>query len=151
MTGETERARYLSAKAPSTWLVKFTGNMTISIVDQATQEQVLKVDMLKHRTMPAGDGGFRLARTVNDLGLLASLPLVLAGADFPPLKQPDAGSSPGPWSIVFNDQKYVIEVQTPENSLAKRTFPANRKDFYASCRLTLQQGLCLLNQHIRSI
>lgn len=122
--------------------------MTISILEEATRRQVLKVDMLKQRTMAPGDGGLRLARTVNDLNLVASLPSVLGGAHFPPLKDPEAGTSPGPWSVVFDDQGRFVEVRSLEGAIAKRTFPKGQQALYSACRDVLQRGLPLLNEHL---
>jgi len=133
------------------WQVKFTGHMTISILDRTTQQQILKVDMLKHGTMNAGDDGLLLARTVNDLNLIASLPSVLQGEPFPPMKHPDAGTSQGPWSLSFDDQHRVLEVRQNRRRVAQRKFPLGLQALYAASRDILLRGLPILNDRLASL
>ena len=55
------------------WMAKITGDMTLSVLD-AAGFKVLGVEMLRMNTMRADDGGQLLARTLNDLHLLAGIP-----------------------------------------------------------------------------
>jgi hypothetical protein len=117
------------------WLVRPTGDMTLSIVDTESGVQMLKVDMLTHRTMHTGSNGERLARTWNDLSLIASLPESLR-----------PGLSPGPWTVHCRDNQLFIEVRTPEGRLATRRFPASSRTTYQTTKEVLLVGMERVNQ-----
>jgi hypothetical protein len=104
------------------WTAKITGDMTLSVLDDRGFK-VLGVDMLRMNTMQAGDGGETLARTLNDLGLLAQA----AGAENPnqsALADPSAGLSPRPWEIDFQESKRRVLVRDAKHrTVGERTFP----------------------------
>lgn len=82
----------------TSWTSKPTGDMTLSVLDEKGR-QILKVDMLKYGVMRAGTNGDLLARTLNDLALIAALPDALATRQIDLdaiLPHPDAGISPMP-------------------------------------------------------
>jgi hypothetical protein len=105
-----------------TWTAKITGDMTLSVLDDRGFK-VLGVDMLRMNTMQAGDGGEILARTLNDLGLLAQA----ASAKNPScctLPDPSAGLSPRPWEIEFQESKRRVRVRDANHrTVGERTFP----------------------------
>lgn len=87
------------------WRVLPTGDMTLCVLD-AAGIRILRIDMLSHGTMRAGDDGERLARAYNNLSLVAALPNVLRtgvcelSAYLPLIPHPEAGVSPMPWMIL---------------------------------------------------
>ncbi len=91
------------------WTAKITGDMTLSILDE-NGFKVLGVDMLKANTMRAGDGGDLLVRTLNDLTLLAQA--ADAGCrECPKLRDPSAGRSPTPWSVLVQEPKRQVQIR----------------------------------------
>jgi len=103
------------------WTARPTGDMTLSILDE-NGVKVLGVDMLKMKTMEAGDDGARLARTLNDLKLLAQA-ADAKDTDRLELWDASAGLSPTPWSIVVQDRKRQIQVRDASGRrIAERTF-----------------------------
>ena len=103
------------------WTAKPTGGMTLSILDESGFK-VLGVDMLKMKTMEAGDDGALLARTLNDLKLLAQA-ADAEDADRLELWDASAGLSPTPWSIVVQDRERHIQVRDANSTrIAKRIF-----------------------------
>jgi len=104
------------------WTAKITGDMTLSILDE-NGFKVLGVDMLRMNTMQAGDGGALLARTLNDLMLLAQA-ADAANADELELWDASAGLSPTPWSIFVQDRKRQVQVRDASGRrIAERAFP----------------------------
>ena len=104
------------------WTAKITGDMTLSILDEHGVK-VLGVDMLKAKTMRAGDGGDLLARTLNDLTLLAQA-ADAAGGECLKLRDPSAGLSPTPWSVVVQEPKRQVQVRDARGrGIADRGFP----------------------------
>jgi len=91
------------------WRVAATGDMTLCVLDDAGL-RIVRIDMLKHGTMVAGDDGERLARAYNDLAVVAACPSVLhsldvgetVGLDLP---HPDAGISPMLWKMVRSSNR----------------------------------------------
>ncbi len=103
------------------WTAKPTGDMTLSVLDE-NGFKVLGVDMLKMKTMEAGDDGALLARTLNDLTLLAQA-ADAEDADRLGLRDASAGLSPTPWSVVVQDRKRHIQVRDANaRRIAERTF-----------------------------
>lgn len=103
------------------WTARPTGDMTLSILDE-NGFKVLGVDMLKMKTMEAGDDGARLARTLNDLKLLAQA-ADAKNADPLALGDPSGGLSPTPWGIVVQDRRQQIQVRDASGRrIAERTF-----------------------------
>jgi hypothetical protein len=104
------------------WTAKITGDMTLSVLDDSGFK-VLGVDMLRMNTMQAGDGGETLARTLNDLGLLAQA----ASAEDPgrcTLADPSADLSPRPWEIDFDESRRQVRVRDANHrTVGERTFP----------------------------
>jgi hypothetical protein len=96
--------------------------MTLSVLDDSGFK-VLGVDMLRMNTMQAGDEGETLARTLNDLRLLAQA----AGTENPgrwTLADPSAGLSPCPWEIDFQESKRRVRVRDANGrTVGERTFP----------------------------
>lgn len=104
------------------WEAKITGDMTLSILDEHGVK-VLGVDMLKANTMRAGDGGDLLARTLNDLSLIAQA-ADAAGGEGLQLRDPSAGLSPTPWSVVAQEPKRQVQVRDLSGRrIADRDFP----------------------------
>ena len=91
------------------WTAKITGDMTLSILDE-NGFKVLGVDMLRANTMRAGDGGDLLVRTLNDLTLLAQA-ADAACRECPKLRDPSAGLSPTPWSVLVQEPKRQVQVR----------------------------------------
>jgi hypothetical protein len=104
------------------WTAKITGDMTLSVLDDSGFK-VLGVDMLRMNTMQAGDEGETLARTLNDLRLLAQA----VGIENPSswtLADPSAGLSPRPWEIEFHESKRRVRVRDAKHrTVGERTFP----------------------------
>ena len=106
------------------WTAKITGDMTLSILDEGGFK-VLGVDMLRMKTMRAGDGGELLARTLNDLGLLAQA-ADAADAKKLVLEDASAGLSPLPWQFEFQASMRRVHVRDAHDRLlGERTFPKN--------------------------
>jgi len=106
------------------WTAKITGDMTLSILDE-NGFKVLGVDMLRMNTMQAGDGGALLARTLNDLMLLAQA-ADAANADELELWDASAGLSPTPWSVVVQDRKRQVQVRDASGRrIAERVYPGS--------------------------
>ena len=104
------------------WTAKITGDMTLSILDE-NGFKVLGVDMLRMNTMQAGDGGARLARTLNDLTLLAQA-ADAAYLDEVAIWDDSAGLSPTPWSVVVQDRKRQVQVRDASGRrIAERSYP----------------------------
>ncbi|MCY2991736.1 MAG: hypothetical protein NTY19_28260 [Planctomycetota bacterium] len=104
------------------WTAKITGDMTLSILDE-NGFKVLGVDMLRMNTMQAGDGGARLARTLNDLTLLAQA-ADAAHLDEVAIWDDSAGLSPTPWSVVVQDRKRQVQVRDASGRrIAERIYP----------------------------
>ena len=91
------------------WIAKITGDMTLSLLDE-NGLKVLGVDMLKMKTMEAGDDGALLARTLNDLKLLAQA-ADAEDADQLELWDASAGLSPTPWSVLVQEPKRQVQVR----------------------------------------
>lgn len=106
------------------WTAKITGDMTLSVLDESGFK-VLGVDMLRMNTMHAGDGGETLARTLNDLRLLAHA----ASSENPSpsdwaLGDPSAGVSPRPWEIELHESARRVRVRDANRrTVGERTFP----------------------------
>lgn len=104
------------------WTAKITGDMTLSILDESGFK-VLGVDMLRMNTMRAGDGGELLARTLNDLTLLAQAADV-TDACSSKLWDAPAGLSPRPWRMDVHDRTRQVRVRDASGrTIAERTFP----------------------------
>ena len=104
------------------WTAKITGDMTLSILDERGFK-VLGVDMLRMDTMRAGDSGARLARTLNDMTLLAQA-VDAANVDKLELWDASAGLSPRPWSVFVQDRKrQVQERDASGRRIAERVYP----------------------------
>ena len=104
------------------WTAKITGDMTLSILDE-NGFKVLGVDMLRLNTMLAGDGGTLLARTLNDLTLLAQSAQTENAGDLE-LWDVSAGLSPTPWSVVVRDWKQQVQVRDATGRrIAERDYP----------------------------
>lgn len=108
------------------WKSKATGDMTLSVLDEHGR-QILKIDMLRYGTMKAENGGDRLARSLNDLALIAAMPdichtgWVALDATLP---HPEAGLSPFPWSVDYDDASRSLEVRDAAGKkIAGRRFP----------------------------
>ena len=118
------------------WQYKPTGDMTLSVVDADTGERVLTVDMLAAGTTKAGTDGDVLARTVNDLTLLAD---VISKRPHS-IPHPSAGYSPFPWQVVRSgkDLKRVSVLDADNKKIA------GRKDGMAAP--TLHRGVLRINE-----
>lgn len=104
------------------WSARITGDMTLSILDESGFK-VLGVDMLRTNTMRAGDGGELLARTLNDLTLLARSADV-TDANSLELWDASAGLSPTPWRIDVQNRTRKVQVRDATGRLiAERSFP----------------------------
>ena len=91
--------------------------------DPVVSSQVLGVDMLRMKTMQAGDGGELLARTLNDLSLLAQA-ADAADAKELLLEDASAGLSPLPWQTEFQKRLRRVRVRDANDRLVgERTFP----------------------------
>jgi hypothetical protein len=102
--------------------VKPTGNMTLSILDE-NDKQVLKIDMLRAKTMKAGFGGNRLAQALNDLALITET--VNAEHMDVDLPHPDIGISPRPWVVESDEKKRTLCVKDADGRvIADRRFPS---------------------------
>lgn len=107
------------------WEAKITGDMTLSILDEHGVK-VLGVDLLKANTMRAGDGGDLLVQTLNDLTLLAQA-ADAAGGEGLQLRDPSAGLSPTPWSVVVQEPKRQVQVRDARGRrIADRGFPKSQ-------------------------
>ena len=91
------------------WTAKITGDMTLSVVDEAGLP-VLGVEMVRMNTMRSGDGGELLVRTWNDLHLLA---MAASPPNHESLKPegPSEGYSPMPWKIEFHPAARRLRVR----------------------------------------
>lgn len=128
------------------WVAKITGDMTLSVLD-AAGFKVLGVDMLRMNTMRAGDGGQLLARTLNDLHLLA------AAASYPdreslPLAYPSEGASPRPWKLVFHQGTRRLQLRDAQRRLVgERTFPKRTEpEKLAAVLDTMRKAVHRVNQ-----
>jgi hypothetical protein len=94
------------------WQYKATGDMTLSVVVAQTGQRVFTVQMLSAGTMKAGLEGDRLARSINDLSLLAQIPRLMGGdikIDLAP--HPEVGNSPFPWSVILSKTKCALQIE----------------------------------------
>ena len=109
--------------------VKPTGNMTLSILNEQ-ETQMLKLDMLRGKTMEAGLGGDRLALALNNLVLIAET--INSGcADAENLPHPEAGFSPLPWVVEYKEEKRELCIKDADRRLiGDRCFP---KGWDAQC------------------
>lgn len=124
-----------------TWTAKTTGNMTLSILDE-DGFKVLGVDMLRTNTMRAGDGGELLARTLNDLGLLAQA-ADTADEELWVVADPSAGLSPRPWQFDFRDGTRRVSIRDADGRLmGDRMFPKS------TCRETLGKIVITMRQAV---
>ena len=106
------------------WIAKSTGNMTLSILDE-NGFKVLGVDMLRMNTMRAGDSGQLLARTLNDLKLLAQAAFVSDDSSLA-LSDPSAGLSPKPWWLDIQERPRRIRIyDATDRVIGERTFPSS--------------------------
>ncbi len=109
------------------WTAKITGDMTLSILDE-NGFKVLGVDMLQMNTLRAGDGGELLARTLNDLALLAQAADV-TDAHSPELWDASAGLSPTPWCVdVWEKSRRIWVRDARGRTIAERAFPQSTTD-----------------------
>lgn len=114
------------------WTVAATGNMTLCVIDRSGN-RVVKLDMLGHGTMRAGDWGERLARAYNDLALIAASPdLVRNSLDMTcssslSLPYPEAGLSPRPWQVLLSP-KHAKVVDVTGRSLAGVSWKTSPSD-----------------------
>ena len=128
------------------WKVRTTGDMTISVLGPDGL-QLLKVDLLRSGAMPAGDHGERLARTYNNLAILASIPDILAGRTATTLRSAEAGTSPLPWDCQVSHNGRGLKVRDAHGKLiASREFPTR----VPAARLgefldLITQGVALIN------
>ena len=104
------------------WMAKVTGDMTLSIMDE-NDFQVLKVDMLRARTMEAGTDGDLLIRTLNDLQVIANFSQGDYDISDDHLKYPGGGISALPWAVHYDSQKRRIAVKSINNKIADRSYP----------------------------
>lgn len=96
--------------------------MTLSVLDE-NGFKVLGVDMLRTKTMQAGDGGSLLARTLNDLTVLAQAADAADGGGLA-LRDASAGFSPKPWRIDAKTHSRRVQVRDANGRLlGERTFP----------------------------
>lgn len=83
--------------------------------------------MLRYGTMKAENGGERLARSLNDLALIAAMPDIChtGWVDLDAtLPHPEAGLSPFPWSVDYDDVSRSLEVRDAAGKkIADRRFP----------------------------
>ncbi len=99
-----------------------TGDMTLSILDESGFK-VLGVDMLRMNTMRAGDGGELLARTLNDLKLLAQA-VNPRNSKHLAIDDPSAQLSPLPWQFEFQEStRRVIVRDADGRMIADRKYP----------------------------
>lgn len=97
---------------------------------------VLRIDMLKHNTLKAGDDGKRLCSALNDLFLIAELSS--DNADIPSvisrLPYGEEGNSPFPWEVSFDNKKLMIRSTTGslicDKPVAKRNHAQIKADYY---------------------
>ena len=126
------------------WSAKPTGDMTLSILDE-NGLQILHVDMLSYGTMKAGDGGEKLARTMNDLSVLAGFASERYIIDADTLPQPEAGISPLPWTVKYNEAKRrVVIVDGNKKRIAERDFPSRMDAVYLNRIVACLTEGCLL-------
>ena len=106
------------------WIAKPTGNMTLSVVAD-NGVQIVKIDMLSSGTMKAETNGDFLARSLNDLTVIASFSSP-TNVQLPEILQhPEAGTSPFPWSVDYNPGKRKLVIRDAhEKKIAERVFPA---------------------------
>lgn len=131
------------------WCAKATGDMTLSVLDNA-QMRIIRIDMLRYRTMDAGDGGNRLTRAYNDLTVVAACPELLGtsgaaervGLDLP---HPDAGISPMPWTIV-RTQKGAKLVSSAGKYIADISWKTCPSDILQASLDLLELSLPMLSQ-----
>ena len=127
------------------WYAKPTGDMTLSVVDD-TGKQILKVDMLVQSTMKAGFGGDKLARAMNDLTVLATIPTLILDPTYSidmPFK--DVGHSDIPWSLVFTDKKIGVK-DAKGKKIAGKVFSKRDQGLFLEHILdVLAQGILIIN------
>ena len=98
--------------------------MTLSILDE-NGFKVLGVNMLRMNTMRAGDCGELLARTLNDLTLLAQAAFISDDSSLD-LHDPSAGLSPKPWRLDLQERTRLIQIRDATNRIiGERTFPSS--------------------------
>ena len=127
------------------WTARITGDMTLSILDE-NGFKVLGVDMLRTNTMRAGDGGELLARTLNDLTLLAQAANV-TDADGLELWDASAGLSPTPWRMDFQQRLRRVRVQDANGRLLgdRRFSKATTEEMLGSIVQTMTQAVDKVN------
>ena len=110
------------------WTAKITGDMTLSVLDDSGFK-VLGVDMLRMNTMQAGDGGESLARTLNDLRLLAQAASAENSGHWA-LADPSAGLSPRAWETDFQQSTRRLFPESVRGTARCRpkTRPAEQSD-----------------------
>lgn len=127
------------------WTAKPTGDMTLSVLDEKGQ-QILCVKMLSYGTMKAGDGGEKLARTMNDLSVLARFGSGQTDIAEDDLPQPEAGISPLPWSVRYDPAaRRVVIIDGKKKRIAERDYPAKMDPAYLNRIIaSLTEGCRLL-------
>ena len=127
------------------WEVKSTGNMTLSILDD--DFQVLKVDMLHAGTMKAGTNGDILARTENDLKVIAGFADNQYGCTEVKLPHPEEGISPLPWSLKYDEEKRRMVVMSGKRVIADRKFPPSTSFQRINAIIgIIEKGLSIINK-----
>lgn len=115
------------------WNAKSCGDMTLGVFDEEGF-QIVKIDMLKQKTMKAETNGEMLCRALNDLTLIASFPSLLrneiALVEILNNKpHPESGVSPFPWRVEYSQEKRILRIIASNNKLvADRDYPKGKLD-----------------------
>lgn len=104
------------------WVAKPTGDMTLSILDEEGF-QILKVDMLSAGTMKAGTEGDILARTLNDLQIIAHFSEKDFDISDDNLMFPGGEISQLPWTVIYDQNKRKLVVKSGKKTICDRIFP----------------------------
>lgn len=127
------------------WEPKYTGHMTLSILDDGFQ--VLKVDMLGAGTMKFGTNGDILARTENDLKVIAEFSNNKYGCTEVKLPHPEEGISPLPWSLKYDEEKRRMAVMSGKRVIADRKFPPSTPFQRINAIIgIIKKGLSIINK-----
>lgn len=105
------------------WTAKSTGDMTLSVVDEAGFK-IIGIDMLSYGTMKAGTNGNLLSKAMNDLMVIASFAdeSLIDREDF---FDSEIGISELPWSMVYNEEnKKLVIYDAGRKRIAERKYPA---------------------------
>ena len=132
------------------WAARSCGNMTLGVFDE-DGFQIVKIDMLKQKTMKAETDGELLCRALNDLTLIAAFPklqrneMKLAEV-LGNLPHAESGVSPFPWRVEYTSEKRKLKIFDKFNILVTdREYPKSKSDEdVESIVLGLMYGVNLL-------